>query len=229
MKITSDYKIKLIEKKYLTEDTIFFSFKAPEGFSFQAGQYILFKAVRENEFKWRAYSILNPPSKKGFIDLCVKIIPQGFASGFFEKLSVGQEVEMKGPLGEFLFEKSEKNHYFICVGTGVVPFYSMIQEFLHQFPRKNFTLLWGLKYRKDLFFQEELQRMTRQYPHFTYMPTLTREEWDGKMGRVQRHLEEDLQQKMFYLCGLKEFVLGTVELLKKRGVPENKIKFERYS
>ena len=49
------------------------------------------------------------------------------------------------------------------------------------------------------------------------------------MGRVQLHLPSDLQHKTFYICGLKEMVLETRELLLSKGVSPDKIKVERYT
>ena len=60
------------------------------------------------------------------------------------------------------------------------------------------------------------------------MPTLTREEWDGLTGRVQKHLPEWTMSTTFYVCGRKEMVLEVVEMLKSKGVQSEHIKIERY-
>ena len=67
------------------------------------------------------------------------------------------------------------------------------------------------------------------YPHFVYFPTLSQEDWEGYSGRVQKHLGEDLHNKDFYICGLKDMVLETQQYLLERGVPASCIHFERYS
>src|SRR3989344_7705487 len=91
--------VELLEKKWLTDDTLFFSFKIPHSFSFQAGQYIMVKTKKDVETKWRAYSVLNPPFQKEHLELCIKIVPGGFASEFFKQLEVGTKVSVKGPIG----------------------------------------------------------------------------------------------------------------------------------
>lgn len=220
---------EVTEKRKLTEDVIFFSLKVPSDFSFKAGQYVFFKIKCNGEEKVRAYSILNPPSQKGMLDFVIKIIEGGFASQYFGDMKVGDKILARGPFGHFTFDSSSANeeHWFICSGTGIAPVYSMLKE--HFTEDRKYTLLFGVKYEKDLFLRQELKTMDKENDNFTFVPTLTREEWSGKTGRVHRHLPEDASSKTFYICGLKEMVLETKEALLRRGVSKEDIKFERYS
>ena len=224
-----DFTAELVEKKYLTEDVLFLSFKVPETFSFEAGQFVMFKMEQQGHVKWKSYSVLSPPSKKGYLDFCAKIIEGGLASEFFKQMEIGQELLTKGPFGHFLFNKEEQEHWFVCTGTGITPFYSMICQYLTQFPKSRFTLLFGVRKQSNLLFHTEFQQLAKKYVHFRYIPTLSQEEWAGKTGRVQKHLPDNLQGKMFYICGLKELVLETQKLLLDRGVKPSHIKFERYT
>ena len=228
---STDYSGKISEKKFLTEDVMFLSFQVPASFSFTAGQYIVLKVVQDETVRWKSYSILNPPSQKEKIDLCITIIPGGFASEYFKRAQIGEKVSFRGPVGYFVFDTETENNeqWFICAGTGLTPFYSMIGEHLPTFPEKKFVLLFGERTQKDLLFHEKLRQLEQNYPHFTYIPTLSREQWNGKRGRVQAHLPSDLEHKTFYICGLKELVLETKELLASKGVAAENIKVERYT
>ena len=221
----------IVEKKYLTQDVMYLSLQVPQNFTFQAGQFVNMKMTLNGETKNRSFSILNPPAKQGFIDLCVKIIPGGFASKIFEQTNIGDEFPIKGPLGLFTFDEksSHLENWFICTGTGITPFYSMIYEYLHLHPDKKFKLFFGVRTKDHLFFHQEFQVLEQKYPHFTFLPTLSREQWDGATGRVQQHLGEDLQNKTFYICGLKDLVLETKEYLLNHGVAPQDIHAERYT
>lgn len=225
----SEFSGTLEEKKYISDDVMYLSFKVSNGFIFQAGQYVMLKIVNGADFRWKPYSILNSPSEKGKLNLCATIIPGGFASEVFKRLEPGTEINFRGPLGHFLFSSDGEEHWFICVGTGITPFYSMIMENISQFSQKKFNLLFGEKSQKDLLFYEELTTLEKKHKNFKYIPTLTQESWNGKKGRVQQHLPIDLQNKTFYICGLKEMVLETKELLEKKGVAKENIKVERYT
>ncbi len=224
-----EFTATLEQKKYLTNDVMYLSFTTPES-SFKAGQYVMLKIVRQGEIKWKPYSILNPPSEKGKIDLCAKIIPGGFASEYFKEANLGDTLIVRGPIGLFVLEENDPNEvWLVCAGTGVVPFYSMIKEYLPRFPQKKFVLLFGVRQQRGLFFHDELKQLQQKYRNFTYIPTLSQDSWGGPTGRVQLHLPPNLLGKTFYLCGLKEMVLETKELLMQKGVALKNIKAERYT
>ncbi len=221
----------IVEKKeYLTPSVLFLSLKIPEDFTFIAGQFVNIKMIHEGQSKMRSYSILNPPTQRGVLELCVKIVEGGFASVVFAQTKIGDVFEMKGPFGHFFLHSTlSDEHWFICAGTGVVPFYSMLKEHLAASSGMKFRLIFGTKTQPDLLFHREFLSWVEKYPHFTYVPTLSRENWEGKLGRVQEHLGEDLSHKTFYICGLKELVLETKEKLLLRGVSSMQIHFERYN
>ncbi len=219
----------LKEKKYLTTDVMFLSFQVPETFTFQAGQYAIIKIINGPDFRWKSYSILNPPSEKGKLDLCAKLIPGGFASEAFRTMDIGTKLTFRGPLGHLTFDEQNEEHWFIANGTGVVPFFSIIMENLSKYPQRKFNLIFGVRSQQDLFLQEEFTAASKKYPHFSYSPTLSRDAWEGSMGRVQAHLPQNMQDKTFYICGLKEMVLETQALLLEKGVSKEKIRVERYT
>lgn len=223
---------KILKKEQLTTDVIKLSLERPEEFEFEAGQFISIKCKKDTDEKWRSYSILNEPSHKDSIDLCIKTDPNGFGSAFFLDVAQGDELEVKGPMGHFKLqvEAKEKEHIFLAAGTGVVPFYSMIKEFVTKNANLKFTLYLGVRRKENLLFYDELKEIEQKYENFTFHQVLSREEdWEGLKGHVQDHLPKETDNKIFYICGLKELVLETEELLLNKGVDKDKIKKERYS
>ena len=229
--VIQEFDAKVIAKKYLTKDVIEVSFSIPETFTFQAGQFVMLKMFQGEASKFKSYSILNPPSQKGKLDLCIKILEGGFASEAFKILKVGDTLLMRGIFGQFTFRKESPSSevWFIGTGTGVTPFYSMIKEYVPTMAHKKFRLIFGVRKKEDLFYNEEFQELQKRFPNFSYWPTLSQEEWEGYSGRVQKHLGEDLSDKDFYICGLKEMVLETQQYLLDKGVAAEHIHFERYN
>ncbi len=219
----------LKEKKHLTDDVLFLSFEVSPAFSFEAGQYVIIKVIQDTDFRMKSYSILNPPSEKGVLHVCAKLIPGGFASEAFKVMNIGEELTFRGPLGHLTFDQSSEEHWFIANGTGVVPFYSIITENVSKYPQQKFNLIFGVRSQKDLFLHEEFSDLSKKSPNFTYIPTLSRDAWEGSMGRVQAHLPQDMQSKTFYICGLKEMVQETQALLLEKGVAKQSIRVERYT
>lgn len=229
--VIQEFQGKIISKKYLTKDVVEFSFSIPETFDFNAGQFVMLRLCRDNVSKLKSYSVLNKPSQRGQLDLCVKLIEGGFASETFRILELGESVTIRGPFGQFIYRDGTPSSeaWFIGTGTGLAPFYSMITEFLEK-SQKKFKLIFGVRTKEDLFYYDFFKDLEKKYPQFSYCPTLSREEWDGAAsGRVQKVLGEDLQNKDFYICGLKEMVLETQQYLLDRGVAPERIHFERFS
>lgn len=225
------FQATVLESRKLTHDVLLLSLSAPPEFAFQAGQYAILRVEKGSEFRLKSYSILNPPSTKGRIDLCIKLVKRGFASEVLQKAKKGDSFQVKGPLGHFVFDEKDKNEelWFIGGGTGVSPLYSMITEYLPKYKNKKFVLIFSVKEEKDLFLHQEFQELAKKYANFTYIPTLTREKWKGAMGRVQEHLPANVENKTFYICGLKELVLETKEVLLKKGAALKNVKSERYT
>ncbi len=227
MAMTEKFTGEVISKEFLTDDTIRLTVASPESFSYRPGQFVIFQIKKGKEAKNRAYSILEGEKKK--LHFAIRLLEGGFASEEFRQCRKGSRFELKGPFGQFAFDEKGEAHWFIASGVGMAPLYCMIKKFLPQHPGKKFVLLFGAKTRQDLLFYDELKEMEEKYPGFSYLPTLSREEWAGRTGRVQKHLPNDLQNKTFYLCGLKEMVKETKDLLIEKGVPPERIHFERYS
>ncbi len=217
--------------KQLAPSVLFFSLSIPHSFTFTAGQFVTIKMTNNNQTRMKSYSILSPPSKRGTLDLCVKLIDGGFASEIFKQTKQNDQFEIKGPFGHFILNQSElqNEQWFIATGTGVVPFYSMLNTHLQEYPNTKFTLLFGVRTQQDLIFHQEFLTLQQTYPNFNYMPTLTREDWPGLKGRVQTHLGTQLQNKSFYICGVNELVTDTKTHLLEHGVDKQHIHFERYN
>ena len=136
------FTARVLEKKKLTKDVILISLKVSKSFSFKAGQFITLMLEDGDVKKPRSYSILSPPSQKEKLDLCIKIVKDGFASEIFKYAEKGMKFDLKGPFGHFTFDKEAKENVFVAAGTGITPLYSMLMEYLSK-SKKNFTLIFG--------------------------------------------------------------------------------------
>jgi ferredoxin-NADP reductase len=225
---------KLIFKEYLTDNIMRIGFEAPDEFTFKAGQFfnILFDPSDVNYN--RSYSILNPPSKAGIIESCIKLIEKGYGSDRLRSMKEGDMMMLEAPHGVFVIDEKTANndHVFICTGTGVTPFYSILLEHLHRKPDKRFTLIYGAATLKELVFNETFSDLERKHDNFEYIPTLTRQSdgsWKGRTGRVQAHLPSSIEGKTFYICGLKDMIKDVMDALLDRNVDMENIHIERYT
>ena len=146
-------------------------------------------------------------------------------------------MDIEEPLGDLTIRHPDRRAVLIASGTGVAPFRSMLLSYLPE-SCWNATLLFGVRCPDAVLYRSEFERLEHAYPHFRFMPTVTRPlgAWLGRTGRVQAHLNdalnvqtpEELNAVDIYVCGMRNMVDDVRRLLKKRGIADGQIFYEKY-
>jgi CDP-4-dehydro-6-deoxyglucose reductase len=172
-----------------------------ENFRFLAGQYIDFLL---KEGKRRSYSLAVRPDPGGVtaLEIHVRHTPGGvFTDHVFEKLKVRDLLRFEGPLGSFyLREDSNKPIVLLASGTGFAPIKAIAQHALEKKISRPITLYWGVRLKRDLYQLDVAQ----SWPHLKFIPVLSDEKWEGRMGFVHRAVMEDFSDMsgvQVYACG----------------------------
>jgi glycine betaine catabolism B len=189
-------------------------------FDFIPGQFVtLDLPIHEKTNKrWRSYSIASWPDGTNVFELIIVLDKSGAGTNYiFDTVRVGTEIIFRGPQGVFsLKEPLEKDLFLICTGTGIAPFRSMIHHIKNKnTPHKNITLIFGCRTKDTLLYYEEMKQLEESVSGFKYIPTLSREKWEGNTGYVHAIYEAlctDKQPAIFMLCGWK----GMLDEAKKR-------------
>ena len=214
-----------------------------ESFDFEPGQFVtLDLPIHEKPNKrWRSYSIASWPDGTNVFELLIVLLDGGMGTTYlFNEVKEGSELTLRGPQGVFVLpENIDQDLYFICTGTGIAPFRSMVHYIqLHNVPHKDIYLLFGTRKKEDLLYLEEFRELEKQVPGFHYLPTLSREKWDGCCGYVHAIYENLVHEKMngqeqpppakFYLCGWKNMVDEAKVRIQKLGYDRKAIHQELY-
>jgi ferredoxin-NADP reductase len=222
----------------LSDETCHLEF-AVEGvprFDFTAGQFVSMREPQDGREITRAYSIASPPRGDNTFELCLNRVPEGFFSNYLCSLPEGEAVKFHGPHGYFVLKHPVRDSLFIGTGTGIAPLRAMLQWLLADPARHQghqLTLIFGVRYEKDLYYNDEFIALARQHPNFHYLPTLSRENpgWTGARGYVQEHVRRLAQSRHdldAYICGLRDMVLANRDLLKELGWEKKSILYERF-
>lgn len=217
--------VKLIAKQTPARQIVILRFTKPAGFSFAPGQFVQVRLPEGEKFAERSFSLSSIPGD-GYLELCVKILPGGLASAFFERISPGEAIELSGARGFFVVKPSPaRRKIFVATGAGIAPVMSMIRGGLR--PDDAATLLFGVRSEEDLFWTERFERIKRDRAHFDYAVILSQPgpEWTGKKGRVTAHLSVDLSAD-YYLCGGAEMVRDVRRILLAQGMNTKSIHLE---
>lgn len=233
-------KFTTIEK--ITEATWRFWIQVPEleKFDFKPGQFVtLDLPIHEKPNKrWRSYSIASHPDGTNTIELVIVLLEGGLGTHYlFNQVKPGTEVPLRGPQGVFILpEVIDKDLFFICTGTGIAPFRSMVKHInLHQINHKNIYLIFGCRQMCDSLYGEEMKAMTSMLENFHYIPTYSRENKENEAiqhGYVhtiyQGILNGQKPEAQFYLCGWKNMIDDAKRNILAMGYDKKSIHLELY-
>ncbi|MCH8519553.1 MAG: FAD-dependent oxidoreductase [Nanoarchaeota archaeon] len=235
-------KATLVEKNQLSNDVYHFIFSTQDEFLYEAGQFLNFVVEKENQERplRRAYSITSTPSSSEikFFELCVKIEEYGEFTPILQQSELGTQFNIMGPLGLFKLknvdDSSNITQVFIAAGTGIAPMRSFIKDLLLN---KNYlgkiVLLFGVRTYQDILYDEEFKELSKKYPNFNYVITLSRadDSWAGLRGYVQDHIDDleiNFVDSTFYICGRTKMVDSVHEVLDSLNVVKERRSHEKF-
>ncbi len=225
----------------LTHDMKQFSFelREPAEIRFTPGQYMQLKTPRYNKHDevYRAYSIASDPAEKNKIDLVIRLVPGGICTTYcFNHLKPGDTVYLNGPYGEFHLADTQSPMIFIAGGSGMAPFRSVLHHMANtKNPRKT-IYFFGANRVDELCYLDAMKQFEETLPDFTFVPVVARPEegadWKGQTGLVTEALARQFQQAAeyeAYLCGSPGMIDAAIKVLKKLGVLQDKIFYDKFA
>jgi Na+-transporting NADH:ubiquinone oxidoreductase subunit F len=222
---TKELRIRLIE---------------PAEIKFTAGQYVQLEAPpyggsRESVF--RAYSISSVPSDTGRLELVVRLVPGGICTTWvFEHLKEDEEVTFTGPFGDFHLSDTDSEMVWIAGGSGMAPFWSMVRHMKEQGVGRKCTYFFGAVRRRDLFYVDELTKLSTELDWFEFVPALSAPEadteWTGETGLITEVVDRRVASAdgcEAYLCGSPGMIDAAVKVLKDKGFTPDRIFFDKFA
>ncbi|MGM0600434.1 MAG: NADH:ubiquinone reductase (Na(+)-transporting) subunit F [Candidatus Rifleibacteriota bacterium] len=225
----------------LTHDIKGLRFKLSENekMKFKAGQYVnLFNKPYDDvkESTSRAYSISSPPSDKEAIELVIRYVPNGILTTYvFNHLKEGDKARLIGPFGEFYLRDSDREIVCIAGGSGLAPIRSIIYDMIdRKINNRKTTFFFGAVTTKDLYYVEEFKKLEEQHDWFSFVPALSGDDSDhpyknGLVTDVVADNYESLAEAEGYLCGSPGMIGACVKVLTGKGMPEERIFFDKFS
>lgn len=218
--------------------TLRFWIRIPEltQFDFEPGQHVTLDLPIGDKpsRRYRSYSIASPPDGTNVFELIIVENQDLAATNYiFHEMKAGAELMVRGPQGKFLLPPAlDKDIFFICTGTGISPFRSMLLHIERtNRPHKNIYLIFGTRTIENLLYHEELKHLSETMPLFHYMPVLSREEWAGETGYVHEVYQKMAQSgkpAYFYLCGWKVMIQEAEKHIMELGYTRKDIHHEMY-
>lgn len=195
-----------------------------ESFTYEPGQVGQLSVFGAGE---STFVINSPPSRKDYLQFSV--MQAGEVTAAIHRLSPGDKVGVRAPLGNFFpyNDWKGKDIFFVGGGIGMAPIRTIM---LHLLERKadygKISLLYGARSPRDMAFSYELEDWLRR-PDLdcTLCIDAPFEGWEHKVGLIPNVLLElnpDPANCVAVLCGPPIMIKFTVQALQKLNfAPEN--------
>jgi ferredoxin-NADP reductase len=223
-----------------TPEVSSYTLRLPAWRAHRAGQHYDVRLTAADGYQaQRSYSIASPPSREGDVDLTIERIADGEVSPYFhDVVQVGDEVEVRGPIGGyFVWEPSLGGPLLLVAGgSGVVPLMAMLRERATADPKPMAVLVHSSRTYDDVIYRDELASLATNDGGLRVIQTLTRSQppgWTGYDRRIDRPMLAEAMaaagaQPLVYICGPTLLVEAAANALVELGVPPAQVRTERF-
>jgi ferredoxin-NADP reductase len=209
-----------------TAKTLRLRVDAPTGH--RAGQHYVVRLTAPDGYTAsRSYSVASAPDGTGEFELTVERFPDGEVSVFLHDVAeVGDEVEVRGPIGGYFVWDGADPALLLGGGSGVVPLMAMLRLARATGRADLVRLVVSARSPRDLYYADELPGSETTVVYTREAPT----GWPRAAGRlvgadVAPFLRDDAT---IYVCGSAPFADAVGDLVLELGVPPERVRVERF-
>jgi ferredoxin-NADP reductase len=218
----------LVDSKHLTKKIKSLIFSLNNFKKHKSGQYYDLRLL-DNPKSIRSFSIASSPEDQS-LEFGIQLLKGGALSPHLFTLKKGEQLELNGPKGEFVWNpKTNTSLFLIAGGSGLVPFMSMLRHHYNNFKKRKITLLLSIKSKQDLIYKKELANMQKKDANLKIVINLTPNESkrinQTVLGKILSEFEKTPQ---IYICGSTAFTDNIYNMILKLGVSSKFIKRERF-
>jgi ferredoxin-NADP reductase len=195
----------------------------------RAGQHYVVRLTAPDGYTAsRSYSVASAPDGGDEIDLTVERLDEGEVSTFLhDALEVGDELEVRGPIGGYFVWDATTPALLVGGGSGVVPLMAMLRLARTDRDHAVAHLVVSVRAPDELWYADELR--DRDDVTVVYSRA-TPAGWPRPAGRVVAadllpYLRDD---RVIYVCGSAPFTNAVGDLLVDAGVDPARARFERF-
>ena len=182
----------------------------------------------------RSYSIASAGTQAA-VELAVDRLPDGEVSPYLvDELQVGDQVELRGPLGGWFVWKPAQTEpvQLIGGGSGIVPLMAMMRAHAESGSPAPFRLLYSVRSPDDVIYAEEIARLASPTLEVTFVYTRSGPP-EATIGRVSRLALESAviaasENPLVFVCGPTGFVETVATWLIELGHETARVKTERF-
>ncbi len=231
-------RVTALQTETATVKTI--TLQLPRWTPHRAGQHYDVRLVAPDGYEaQRSYSIGSAPERSGEIELTVERLDDGEVSTYLtEVLVVGDEIEVRGPIGGYFVWEVPMGGPLLLVagGSGIVPLMAMLRHRAAARAATPVRLLYSVTSPANLIFRDDLVALQAADNGVEVAYTFTRlrpPAWTGYSRRIDRSMLAEVSAPLgltvlAYVCGPTQMVEGAANALVDLGVAPERIRTERF-
>ncbi|AYY14912.1 phenylacetate-CoA oxygenase/reductase subunit PaaK [Actinobacteria bacterium YIM 96077] len=236
------HSLRVARVDRLCDDAVAITFDVPaelaDAYTFRAGQSLTVRRFVDGRDERRSYSICAPEGAPPRIG--VREVPDGlFSTWLVHEVRPGDVIEVGTPTGSFTPDpQAPAHHVLIAAGSGITPVLSIAETVLAH-PESSITLFYGNRRTETVMFADEVAELKDRHPdRVELVHVLSRETRDVELfsGRLDAQKLSELLDALldvenvghWWLCGPFGMVADVQTLLKKLGVPADRIHRELF-
>lgn len=219
---------KVLEIRDETATAKTFRLALPEPAPHRAGQHYVVRLTAPDGYQAsRSYSVASAPDGSNELELTVERLEDGEISSFLhDVVVVGDELEVRGPIGGWFVWDGDTPALLIGGGSGVVPLMAMLRLARRLGHSDRVRLVVSSRMPADLYYASELEGPET---HIIYTRA-TPQDWPRPAGRLTA---DDLSPVIVpdvtaYVCGSPAFCDAATGLLTDLDFPVARIRVERF-
>lgn len=220
-------KFTLISKKKEISNVKTFVFKPEKPILWKAGQYLIYSLPHENQDlrgKMRFFTISSSPFEKN-PSITTRIFGKKGSSfkNTLDSLKIGDEINAKGPDGDFIIKDYKKSYVFIAGGIGITPFHSILKQL--DFEKKKIrAILLYTSSNKSFVFEEELNKLAYKNYNLEII-------YMAAFKKIDKKILENFKDSkyVFFVSGPDPMVDVIENILLNLKIPKENIKLDYFS
>jgi ferredoxin-NADP reductase len=194
----------------------------------RAGQHFVLRLTAPDGYTAsRSYSVASAPDGTAEIELTVERFEDGEVSSFLhDVVVVGDELEVRGPIGGWFVWDADGPALLVGGGSGVVPLMAMLRSARRQGRSDLVRLVVSARSPDALYYRDELPGPESAVVYSRLAPP-------GAARAAGRLAAADLAGAILpdataYVCGSSGFADTATDLLTGLGFPVDRIRVERF-
>lgn len=187
-------KVRIKRSNEIASGTLAVHIEKPDGFSFEAGQFVEAALVdppeTDAEGDSRAFTLASAPYEEELV-FATRLRDTAFKR-VLKNLPAGRELYIDGPFGSFtLHRDGSRPAVFLAGGIGITPFRSILLQATKEALPHRLFLFYSNRRPEDAAFLEEFQELEKQNPRFTLIATMTdmqhsAQSWESDRGPIDK-------------------------------------------